>query len=571
MSSPTRSRRRLLAPALATALLAVLPTAADAAYRDTVAATPDLASHWRLGEPSGSTSAFDETLLQNGTYAGTPVLGAAGALTADANTALTIDSAGDTFSAPDRAEYDVNGFTVEFWVKLNAYGDTTQYRAIAEKGYSAAQRNWLIALGSNANGQLTYGFGDGTTNIGRRSVGSLSVGTWTHVAFTHVPGTKIQLYLNGVLDSELATTATPVTSTAPIELGDNGEGIAVASASYDELAVYRRALSASEISAHYAAGATPAAACSKVASPSGNDTSGTGTVGSPYRTAQRVANTLTTGQTGCLRAGTYGAVDMVTAGTTLQAYPGDARPTLTGKVRALANDVTIQYLALDYDPVANGVQTSIPLTNLRTTLRGNTITNRNSNICIDAQIGADQFLIERNRIYNCGRINPRTNHDHGMYIQADDGVARFNVVYDNADRGLQFWEDGDRNRVYRNTFDGNGMGVNYGGVSTTMRSDDDIVEDNVITNSTAEWNAQVNYGTLTPVGNVFRNNCLFGSNATAYYNTNNSIDPDLPSKVAVSGTIYGNPLYVNRAAKDFRLSSGSPCAGKGAPLDVLQP
>lgn len=384
MSPSTRSRRRLLAPALATALLAVLPTAADAAYRDTVAATPDLASHWRLGEPSGSTSAFDETLLQNGTYAGTPVLGAAGALTADANTALTIDGAGDTFSAPDRAEYDVNGFTVELWVKLNAYGDTTQYRAIAEKGYTAAQRNWLIALGSNANGQLTYGFGDGTTNIGRRSVGSLSVGTWTHVAFTHVPGSKIQLYLNGVLDSELATTATPVTSTAPIELGDNGEGIAVASASYDELAVYRRALTASEISAHYAAGATPAAACAKVASPSGNDTSGTGTVSSPYRTAQKLSDSLTSGQTGCLRAGTYAGVKVTVANTTLQTYPGDTRARVTGKVWPAANDVTIQYLALDYDP-ANGAQTSVPLSHLRTTLRGNTITNHNAFICINPQ------------------------------------------------------------------------------------------------------------------------------------------------------------------------------------------
>ena len=44
--------------------------------------------------------------------------------------------------------------------------------------------------------------------------------------------------------------------------------------------------------------------CDKVAAPSGSD-SAAGTAASPYRTAQKLADSLAPGQTGCLRAGLY--------------------------------------------------------------------------------------------------------------------------------------------------------------------------------------------------------------------------------------------------------------------------
>ncbi|HEU0019697.1 MAG TPA: hypothetical protein VFQ14_05335, partial [Thermoleophilaceae bacterium] len=47
-----------------------------------------------------------------------------------------------------------------------------------------------------------------------------------------------------------------------------------------------------------------ASACSRVASPLGSD-SGAGSEAQPFKTAQRLADSLAPGQVGCLRAGSY--------------------------------------------------------------------------------------------------------------------------------------------------------------------------------------------------------------------------------------------------------------------------
>ena len=72
--------------------------------------------------------------------------------------------------------------------------------------------------------------------------------------------------------------------------------------------------------------------CSKYASPSGSD-SAAGTVTAPYRTAQRLADSLSAGQTGCLREGSYtasgpyvlspGHGGSATAPIAIRSYPGE--------------------------------------------------------------------------------------------------------------------------------------------------------------------------------------------------------------------------------------------------------
>ena len=45
--------------------------------------------------------------------------------------------------------------------------------------------------------------------------------------------------------------------------------------------------------------------CDSVSATTGSDLTGTGSQGNPWRTAQKLADSLTPGQTGCLRGGVY--------------------------------------------------------------------------------------------------------------------------------------------------------------------------------------------------------------------------------------------------------------------------
>ena len=80
-----------------------------------------------------------------------------------------------------------------------------------------------------------------------------------------------------------------------------------------------------------------AVSCDRVAAPSGSD-SAAGTAASPYRTTQKLADSLTPGQTGCLRSGLYEQDVKVTKGggagspVTISSYPGE-RATLKGRLR----------------------------------------------------------------------------------------------------------------------------------------------------------------------------------------------------------------------------------------------
>ena len=76
----------------------------------------------------------------------------------------------------------------------------------------------------------------------------------------------------------------------------------------------------------------PAVHCDLYASPAGSDSSGNGSIGSPYASVGKLDAALHAGQTGCLRAGSYGStstwVKVYTNGSstgqiTITSYPGE--------------------------------------------------------------------------------------------------------------------------------------------------------------------------------------------------------------------------------------------------------
>jgi parallel beta-helix repeat protein len=304
-----------------------------------------------------------------------------------------------------------------------------------------------------------------------------------------------------------------------------------------------------------AATAAPAgAACDKFASPRGSNAN-RGTAGHPYATVGKLANSLRPGQTGCLRAGTYrGRIKVRKGGragtpTTIRSAPG-ARATVRGRlwVANSANHVVFRQLFLNG---RNGAKLPSPTVNGNDVVfRDNDITTSNTTICF--VLGSDEYgrarhtVIERNRIHQCGALPP-TNHHHGIYVEASDGVRiTDNWIYDNADRGVQLFPDAQRTYVARNVIDGNGEGIVF-----ARSSAGNVVEQNVISNSVVRYNIE-DYE-LRGDGNVARRNCLwspaFGGNA--------GISPGI--EVRISDNLVTEPAFASRGDKDFRLRQDSPC------------
>ncbi len=170
---------------------------------------------------------------------------------------------------------------------------------------------------------------------------------------------------------------------------------------------------------------------------------------------------------------------------------------------------------------------------------------------------ADYTTISDSRIHDCGALPP-TDLDHGIYVEASSGTRIFrNLIYGNADRGIQLYPDADHTRIAGNVIDGNGQGVDFGarGAQTT---DDNLVEYNVVSNARVSYNVLSAYGPGDKVGdgNIVANNCIGGGRASAW-------GPGGISRNHLGFWLRGNlltvPRFRNARHGNFQLVKGRRC------------
>lgn len=311
--------------------------------------------------------------------------------------------------------------------------------------------------------------------------------------------------------------------------------------------------------------AAAAPACDLVAAPGGSDAAA-GTEAAPLASVNVLLERLQSGQTGCLRAGTY--VDrqflVKNPGVTLTSYPGE-RATLRGQLRFnyMADGAVAENLSLD-GRNDDGLQGPLIYAD-DVVLRGNEITNHHQGICVSVTSYKDLgptrgVLIEDNVIHDCGQL-PATNHHHGIYVaHARDTVIRGNVIYGNADRGVQLYPDADGSTVTGNVIDGNGEGVIFGG-GPSSSSDDNLVANNVITGSRIRWNVQSHWQGPVGSGNVARDNCVWTELDSRSGTPENSGIQPVMSGARAYGNVVADPRYADPGSGDYSIGSGSPCAG----------
>lgn len=230
-----------------------------------------LIAYWKLDETSGTRVDSEPTgtlqnLADNNTVLyNTGKLGNAADFVRAANESLSIADSSDLSTGPI-------SFSVTFWAYLIGKGTGSQLRVIACKDVvSNGEREWGCFYDTSSDRFRFYTGRPATTTadfVNADTLGSPSLNVWYFIAVRHDQSAGFNyISVNAGSQDSAAFTTGPPDSTSAFRIGDldnateyNWEG------RIDEVAFYKKALSAAEITALYGAG-TPPACCPFVVIP----------------------------------------------------------------------------------------------------------------------------------------------------------------------------------------------------------------------------------------------------------------------------------------------------------------
>jgi hypothetical protein len=195
-----------------------------------------LAAAYGFDETAGSTAADTSGRQLHGTVSG------ATWTTGKFGNGLAFNGVDDMVTVPHSDWLDLTtAMTLEAWVYPTVGGG---FRTVMLKETADGH---TFALYSDGNAAPSAHLQADTDVISEGTV-PLPLNTWTHLAVTY-NGTRLRLFTNGVLTTNLPVIGVPVTSTGALRIGGNaiwGEHFAGV---IDEVRIYNRALSALEIRA----------------------------------------------------------------------------------------------------------------------------------------------------------------------------------------------------------------------------------------------------------------------------------------------------------------------------------
>jgi YD repeat-containing protein len=227
-------------------------------YNAAVSGTSGLIDYWRLGETSG-TNLNDSVGNRDATAANGVVLGTAGPLTLDSNTAASFDGVNDSAAASLSLGF-TQRLTIEFWLNWASYANDDKLAFEYTSNFNNTSGGFIVNPDSSTSGgQFEVAIGRGTS---RNNVffARPSAGTWHHYAFvfnTTLTGSQqIIPYVDGkavtFTKGASGTGAGSFTNSTLNFMSRNGSSL-FGKGSLDEVAIYNQALSATQIGQHFSA------------------------------------------------------------------------------------------------------------------------------------------------------------------------------------------------------------------------------------------------------------------------------------------------------------------------------
>jgi hypothetical protein len=157
--------------------------------------------------------------------------------------ALTFDGSNDRVTVPHASDLNLTaGLTVEAWVRPSSL---SSWRAVAVKERSSSLS---YALYANSSGSRPTARLFTTSDLATSGTAQLGLSTWSHLTMTW-SGSTLRLYVNGTQVSSRTVSGSLATGTSPLRIGGRIGASEWFNGRIDELRVYRRALSATEITA----------------------------------------------------------------------------------------------------------------------------------------------------------------------------------------------------------------------------------------------------------------------------------------------------------------------------------